>query len=114
KYYINSLRFFSPSTLVSDKEFRFSRLSDLFSLLQGRKRGKDVRVHTAYKRKAQKVRPVDSDQSDGSKPGGELFWKQGMLEREKQSRTAEIWGQYSEQLIPKFSGIARGARLTPE
>jgi hypothetical protein len=67
-----------------------------------------VRVNGAYKRKAQKVRPVDLGESDGSKPGGVVNWV-------AKSRKADVRSQdekYSGWLIPKFSDIERGSRLT--
>jgi len=64
-----------------------------------------------YKRKADKVRPVDYGISDGKSPGGVLNW----VERSKES---DIYnkpvGEYSKWLIPKFSSIERGSRLTEE
>ena len=51
--------------------YRFSRKSDVFSVLteSGRYISR-VEVNSAYKRKVQKVRPVDLGESDRSKPGG--------------------------------------------
>ena len=39
-------------------------------------------MDTAYKRVKDKVKPVNSDQSDGSIPGGLTDWKSGLLEKE--------------------------------
>jgi hypothetical protein len=39
-------------------------------------------VDTFYKRKADKVQPVDSDKSDGSVPGGSIFWREEIIKRE--------------------------------
>jgi hypothetical protein len=42
-----------------------------------------LRINTLYKRKADKVRPVDSSTSDGSTPGGREDWRLRAIEREK-------------------------------
>ena len=76
-------------------------------------------VNTAYKRKAVKVRPVDLGVSDGTVPPGDPNWlekvtlegdrliAQGLVPNDCQS-------SFSKFLIPKFSQIRRGERLTPE
>jgi hypothetical protein len=69
-------------------------------------------INTAYKRKANKVRPIDSDKSDGSISGNNKDWKQEM---EKRFSVPEgFFKKYDYLLIPKFSAISRGARLTPK
>jgi hypothetical protein len=65
-----------------------------------------------YNRKAQKVRPVDSSFSDGTSPG-KLGWKTDVLEGEQQGRHPE-YGPYGHWLVPKFSTLAKGTRLTDE
>ena len=65
---------------------------------------------TAYKTKANKVRPVDPGETDGSKPGGTLDW----FERSKADDIPSQPGLYSDWITPKFSGIQRGSRLTDE
>jgi len=68
-------------------------------------------VATAYKAKARKVRPVDPNGTDGTMPGGMLDW----LEKSKE-KDVVCWarGLYDDWISPKFSGIARGSRLTEE
>ena len=65
-----------------------------------------------YKRKAE-TRPVDATDTDGSKPGGDDD-RRGLAERRvllaRQPRSLPI----DDIIIPKFSGLATGARLTPE
>ena len=53
-----------------------SRIVDDFSFAQDPYFGRSrmFRVSTAYKTKANKVRPVDLGDSDGSKPGGCSDW----------------------------------------
>jgi hypothetical protein len=67
--FIRAFNLFSVNNLNS---FRISSQSNLFFLwhdrLQRFKRFK-TSINTAYKRKADKVRPVDSDKSDSFTPG---------------------------------------------
>jgi hypothetical protein len=55
--------------------YRFSRRSDIFSVLTelGRYISR-AEVNRAYKRKVQKVRPVDLGESDSSKPSRDSNW----------------------------------------
>jgi hypothetical protein len=98
-------------------DYRLSKISDGFSMSSGLSRlsklselSEEFRVYTIYKRKADKVRPVDHGVSDGSKPGRVIDW----VERSKKLDIAYEPGLYSEWLIPKFSDIERGSRLTKE
>jgi hypothetical protein len=56
--------------------YRMSRVVDDFTFTQDLYFGRNrtFRVATAYKTKANKVRPVDPGETDGSKPGGSLDW----------------------------------------
>jgi len=60
-------------------------------------------VSTAYKTKANKVRPVDPGETDGSKPGGCLDW----LEKSKANDILCEPGLYSEWITPKFQIFAK-------
>lgn len=73
-----------------------------------------ARVHTMYKRKKDKVRPVDISQSDGSKPGGTEDWHERAVEEERRQGYDRPRTKYDQYLTPKFSDIPRGSRLTPE
>ena len=75
------------------------------------KGSREVQVATAYKRKAQKVRPVDRPQGDGSRPGGDANWKDKLFE---EARLRMQKGPFDHWLTPKFSEVSRGCRLTPE
>jgi hypothetical protein len=57
------------------RRYRFSRKSDIFSVLTelGRYISR-AEVNRAYKRKVQKVRPVDLGESDSSKPSRVSNW----------------------------------------
>ena len=56
------------------------------------------------------MRPVDLGESDGSKPGGVSDW----VAKSKEEDVASYKEKYPKWLIPKFSDIKRGARLTKE
>jgi hypothetical protein len=64
-------------------------------------------VSTIYKTKANKVRPVDLGETDGSKPGGCLDW----LEKSKANDILCEPGLYSEWITLKFLDIRKGTRL---
>lgn len=70
-----------------------------------------VGVSTAYKRKAQKVRPVDDSTPSKSKPGGLGNWKEVLLQQVQPNVTT---GRFDHWLYPRFCVLERGARLTPE
>jgi hypothetical protein len=67
-------------------------------------------VSTAYKTKANKVRPVDPRETDGSKPRGSLDW----LKRSKANDVLCESRLYLEWITPKFLDIRKGTRLTKE
>jgi hypothetical protein len=97
---------------IQGSEFRLSRKNDLVALVQSLRSASSAKVFTAYKRKDQKVKPSDTCVSDGSKPGGDATWKEDVIKKEKYSK--DPTDQFAEFLIPKFSGLAKGARLKPE
>jgi len=99
-------------------ETRLSRKFEFRDMLSRLKTKKgDVHVNTAYKRKADKVRPVNSDQSTGEAPGGlpdwfEILWKRRMkYPKEMETDPPHRYDQY---ITSRFSRIARGSRLKPE
>ena len=96
---------FQPRTATLEDlytgNYRLSRATDEFSLLS---RPLVFRVATAYKRKAQKVRPVDPSSTDGSSPSGAPDW----VERSKATDIAYLSGRFSEWLVLKFLDIQRG------
>jgi RNase H-like domain found in reverse transcriptase/Integrase zinc binding domain/Reverse transcriptase (RNA-dependent DNA polymerase) len=109
---------FRPVVAGKAPVVRLSRRFDSWSIQQSKgtgvpTKGTAVGVFAAYKRKAQKVRPVDSGETDGQAPGGKTEWKQLAKEREREQPRAPP-GKYDQWITPKFSAIARGARLTPE
>ena len=70
-------------------------------------------VQGAYKRKAQKVKPVDSSISDGSTPGGSINWKKEAIAKECLDWST-VDPSFRGWLHPKFSAIKHGSRLTSE
>ena len=68
------------------------------------------RVRMLYKRKAVKVVSVDDAHSVGIKPSGEEGWREWLIKEEK-GRGLD-GGAYPGVLIPKFSTIERGRRLS--
>src|SRR5580700_9403776 len=112
--YCQAIRIFRPNVVGLGNEIstggnKLSRISDGFSLFSGPLQ--EFRIHTLYKRKADKVKPVDCGKSDGDNPGGMSNW----VEISKRSDVYnEPTGKYSKWLIPKFSDIERGSRLTEE
>src|SRR5271156_372945 len=99
-------------------KFRFSRKVDelpwMFEILKQGGVPRAARVNTLYKRKADKVRSVNTDESDGTAPGGSKTWREDMLRKERRTESPDKEDLYAEWLIPKFSEIPKGSRLTPE
>ena len=98
-----------------DSEFEEEKQKVAYSTLPGRQKvayttlpgGVDVR--TAYKRKKEKVRPVDQPHQHGTIPEEKEEWKLPLT-----SGRIVDWGYFNGNLIPKFSNIPRGSRLTAE
>lgn len=92
-------------------EPRISRRVDLVTLRQ------QYLVNTKYKRKADKVLPVNKPDPTGAAPVGNGDWRLKVLKKyysNQWSRVEEVKGEFQRSVIPKISGIARGSRLTPE
>jgi hypothetical protein len=69
---VSFMRTFNPFSINNLNSFRISSQSNLFSLWHNRlQRSKKLKtfINTTYKKKTDKIRPVDSDKSDGSTPG---------------------------------------------
>ena len=69
-------------------------------------------INTLYKRKKDKVKPVNRPHKEGLKPEGVENWKE-QITVYKSDDSNKSGSQYP-WLIPKFSNIERGRRLTPE
>ncbi len=70
---------------------------------------KDAGINTLYKKKADKIKPVDLPHPGGIKPEGALNWRTKAISQEIYQP-----GKYAGWIIPKFSSIKKGSRLTPE
>lgn len=71
-----------------------------------------VRTFTAYKTKAQKVHPIDDEPSDGSVPEGDPDWRRKKWRQAL--KTMKFGSKFDFFIIPRFTELIRGSRLTPE
>jgi hypothetical protein len=76
-----------------------------------REQHKTIDVNTAYKKKAQKVQPVDANDGTGDGPGGRRDWYKRSRARDTPQ---EHTGKYKEHLLLRIASFPRGSRLTPE
>jgi hypothetical protein len=53
-----------------------------------------ARVSALYKRKGVKVMPQNVPRTDGARPGGEVFWKNKILEEEKEKLKGRKPGKF--------------------
>jgi hypothetical protein len=67
-----------------------------------------------YKRKADKVKPVDLDKLNSSIPEKSKSWREDMIREEMKNMNPDSNDLYAKWLIPKFSKIAKDSRLIPE
>ena len=78
----------------------------------------EASVSTMYKRKADKVRPVNMADPSGDNPGGVQDWEKRAMERRmralEEKRLKRETGPFSAWITPKFSAMARGSRLHGE
>jgi hypothetical protein len=110
----SGLNAFSASAWSIGKDVTYSRGTDLITMFQAKQFFPTVGVFGAYKRKADKVVPVKEGISDGSVPGGDPEWKKKKIEKERRRGRVEPANEWDRWLIPKFSDIRRGSRLTTE
>ncbi|KAI0996122.1 hypothetical protein K3495_g12058 [Podosphaera aphanis] len=68
-------------------------------------------VSAIYKPKSRKVRPVDSDKSDGQIPGGYHDWYERSRVRDTPQKQSGI---YQQHLLPWIANFERGKRLTDD
>ena len=69
----------------------------------------DAEINTLSKKKADKIKPMDLPHPGGIKPGGALNWRTKAISQELYQL-----GKYAGWIIPKFSSIKKGTRLTSE
>ena len=65
-----------------------------------------------YKRKAQRVLPLNVPKADGLAPGGEVFWKDVVLKKEAELLKGKLPKEYDRWITPRFSIAPIRARLT--
>jgi RNase H-like domain found in reverse transcriptase/Integrase zinc binding domain/Reverse transcriptase (RNA-dependent DNA polymerase) len=126
--FISSFRFV-PTEYKDWDDFQVLRASSRFDLhsvaseLENERRHRaqkdrdfpySARVFTLYKRKADKVLPVNSSASDGSTPGGLPDWRARAIAREVQRGLNHLRYKYDRWLHPRFATFPRGERLTQE
>ena len=103
--------------LTGDDETLLSKPGDSTSKKWTPDQGKSpgtptLNTFTQYKPASRKVKPVDNAPSDGSAPKGDTNWKKKRLEAAKlRARYGHRWDQY---ILPSFSTITTGSRLTTE
>jgi len=73
-----------------------------------------AKVSTLYKRKGEKVLPQNVARTDGAAPGGETFWKEKILEQEKEKLKGRTPGRFDKWLTQRFTDAPVGSRLTPD
>lgn len=73
-------------------------------------------VATLYKRKADKIRPVDAFNIDGSTPRGRVDWKKTAWERIREiaAKNADPTSKYHGFVVPRTTDFPRNERLTIE
>lgn len=99
---------FYPGLKEERSSFRMSKKCDLISLENLQKEKKeDVTCLGIYKKTAQRVRPVDSSETDGSMPGGIATWKKEAIAKEVY--VPDPSDHYAKWLIPRFSGLKKGS-----
>jgi hypothetical protein len=109
---VAALRTFRPIPALSIGR-SYTRLSRRFDP-EFYDRSNVVSVAGMYKRKAQKVSPVNQQRRTGDAPGGEARWKQVVLEMEKRRMKDRQSSKWDKWIIPRFAETPEGTRLTPE
>src|SRR5690349_17791013 len=71
-------------------------------------------VATMYKRKADKVRPIDASNTDGSTPKGRADWKKAVWEKLKDiaAKNEDLTSKYYGFVILRIADFPRNERLT--
>jgi hypothetical protein len=84
--------------------------------LSMRRRNQGISIATLYKKKADKVRPVDADVTDGQVPGGRDDWRERAWKKLESiaKKNEDPTSKYHGILVPRTTEMQRGSRLTPE
>lgn len=88
----------------------------LESKIARRRRAEGYRVYTLYKRKVDKVKPVNSDAKDDKVLGGRDNWYTRVWSKKRPiaERNRDVNNPYHKFIIPRTVEFKRGKRLTPE
>ena len=77
----------------------FKKMDECMWMLRILGRGRNervVRVNILYKRKADKVQPVNSDKSDKNVPKESIFWREEMIKKKLKNFLSAKRGSYSQ------------------
>ncbi len=80
----DSFPFSSNFRISSSIDLQSIFLAQQYAEKKRKQNSRVVKVSTLYKRKADKVRPVDLSENDGSTPGGDRLWRIHAMEKQKQ------------------------------
>lgn len=105
---------YTRSSKIVDEEALRQDLANEQWIRERRGEPAEARVLTLYKRKADKVRPVDTKDTDGSAPGGLLDWRARAIQRERATGIGRTKYKYDKYIQPRHAQFARGTRLTPD
>jgi hypothetical protein len=109
-------RIFQASLSYAD--FRRSRKRDahtVFAVSEAQNACGAVEVNTLYKKKADKVRPLDTALRDGSMPDGNPNWREDILQEQRRSlNPSRVPGAFDHLFEPRYWKKPRGCRITPE
>jgi hypothetical protein len=75
--------------------------------------GPTTSVATLYKRKDKKVHLQNTARLEDARPGGEVFWKDQYLIRERELLEGRKPKKWDKWFIPRFTEKSVGTRLTP-
>ena len=92
---------------------RKHRLAFLRSI-QGYTRTTKAKVNTLYKRKADKVHPVNYSGPSGDTPGGFEDWPERCLQQYHASPAWDKPSRFDKHLHPRIATFPRGTRLSPD
>jgi hypothetical protein len=67
-----------------------------------------------YKRKADKVKPINSDKSNNNIPKRSKSWREDIIREKIKNMDPDSDNLYAKWLIPKFSKIIKNNRLIPK
>ena len=92
-------------------EFRMSKKNDSIIVRFWLQVCKTLSFYTAYKRKNQKIRSVNFDESNDFMSDESDNWKKKILKNEKKRYSFDFVDKYREYLISRFSEMKRSERL---